>query len=196
MIGSYSHPPITQTATDSCIRPLAGARRKLLTSQVEMGTICEADSEGPLILMANARGDQMNFENPVIIYTAANNIEVHLIVDMLQANGVPAHAVEDQSVVGLWALGTISQIHKPDVWIDESMVEQARSLIEEFEAKRRARIEAVAGPAEINAVCEECGKTTSFPSSQKGTTQECSHCLAYIDVGDLPWEDDFGVPED
>ena len=138
----------------------------------------------------------MNFENPVIIYTAANNIEVHLIVDMLEANGVPAHAVEDQSVVGLWALGTISQIHKPDVWVDESTVEQAASLIRDFELKRRARVNAGPGSGDTHVVCEDCGRTTSFPNSLDGTTQECAHCHAYIDVGELPWEEDFGVPED
>ena len=29
-----------------------------------------------------------------------------------------------------------------------------------------------------------------------GTTQECRHCHAYIDVGDLAWDDDFGELDD
>jgi hypothetical protein len=114
----------------------------------------------------------MNFEKPVIVYTAADNIEVHLIVDMLETNGVPAHAIEDQSLAGLWIGGTIGQIHKPNVWVDESTVEKAAHLIQDFEQRRRARIDL------------------------DGTTQECSHCFAFIDVGELPWEDDFGVPDD
>ena len=43
----------------------------------------------------------MDFKKPVVVYTAATNIEAHLIVDMLLANGVPAHVIEDQSGVSL-----------------------------------------------------------------------------------------------
>ncbi len=138
----------------------------------------------------------MEFEKPVIVYTAATNVEAHLIVDMLHASGVPAHAVEDQSGVSLWMFGTISQFHKPNVWVDQSTVQQAADLIQDFEEKRRARNNPCQGSGEIHVVCEDCGKITSFPDSLDGTTQECSHCHAYVDVGDLPWNDDFGVPDD
>jgi hypothetical protein len=66
----------------------------------------------------------------------------------------------------------------------------------DFEETKRARNNPGQGAGEIEVVCEDCGKTTSFPKSLEGTTQECSHCHAYIDVGDLPWDDDFGVPDE
>ena len=138
----------------------------------------------------------MDFPKPVIVYTAATNVEAHLIVDLLHANGVPAHAVEDQSGVSLWMFGTISQFHKPNIWVDESTVQQAADLIQDFEEKRRARNHPGQGSGQIQVVCEDCGRTTTFPNSLDGTTQECANCHAYVDVGDLPWDDDVGVPDD
>ncbi len=131
-----------------------------------------------------------------MLYTAASNLEAYVIVDLLESNGIAAHAVEDQSGVSLWAFGTISQFHKPNVWVDEATAAQAAVLIQEFEDKKRARNQPVEGASDLCVVCEECEKTTMFPASLDGTTQQCQHCRAYVDVGDLPWEEDFGVPED
>ncbi len=138
----------------------------------------------------------MDFQKPVIVYTAATNVEAHMIVEMLHAHGVPAHAVEDQSGVSLWAFGTISQFHKPNIWVDEVTLPAAAELIRDFEEKKRTRNAPTEGQAEIPVICEECGKTTSFPGSLDGTTQECRHCGAYVDVGELPWDDDFGESDD
>ncbi len=138
----------------------------------------------------------MDFEKPVLVYTAATNVEAHLIVDLLHAHGVPAHAVEDQSGVSLWGMGTITQFHQPNIWVDQSTVQQAAELIREFEDKRRARNHPDQSSGEIPVVCDNCGKTTAFPKSLDGTTQGCSHCHAYVDVGDLPWDEDFGESDD
>ncbi|MFO0821504.1 MAG: DUF2007 domain-containing protein [Pirellulales bacterium] len=138
----------------------------------------------------------MDFKKPVIVYTAATNVESHMIVEMLHANGVPAYAVEDQSGVSLWAFGTISQFHKPNVWVDEATFEKAAELIQDFEDKKQSRNTPVEATGDIQVICEDCGKSTSFPRSLDGTIQECRHCGAYVDVGELPWDDDFGEPED
>ncbi len=137
----------------------------------------------------------MDFKQPFRVYTAAGNVEAHLIVEMLVANGIPALAIEDQSGVSLWAMGTISQFHQPDVWIDKSTATQAIELIRQFEEVQRERIRPPASDNEIQAECEECGKLSTFPGSLNGTTQECSHCQAYMDVGELDWDEDFGEPE-
>ena len=36
----------------------------------------------------------------------------------------------------------------------------------------------------VEAVCEECGKSSQWPASQMGTTQDCPHCHNYMDVPD------------
>ncbi len=48
----------------------------------------------------------------------------------------------------------------------------------------------------IDAVCEDCGKTTTFPDTLDGTTQECSHCRAYIDVGEFRFGDGVNGPDE
>lgn len=138
----------------------------------------------------------MDFKKPVIVYTAATNVEAQMIVEVLHANGIASHAVEDRSGVSLWVVGTISQFHQPNIWVDESTIQEAAGLIRDFEEEKRSRNTPVDGKGDIQVTCEDCGKSTSFPNSLEGTTQECRHCGAYVDVGDLPWEDDFGESED
>ena len=138
----------------------------------------------------------MDFKEPVLVYTAATNVEAHVVVEMLRANDIEAHVVEDQSGVSLWAFGTISQFHQPNVWVDKSTAEKAAHLILGFEEKQREREDSQLGAGEINVECEECGKTTVFSATLNGTTQDCSHCGAYVDVGDLSWGGDFGTPDE
>ena len=119
-----------------------------------------------------------------------------MLVAMLVANGIPAHAVEDQSGVSLWQFGTISQFHKPNVWIDKPTMEKAAELIRQFEEGRQKRDNPGVSTGEIRVEYEECGKITIFPDALDGTTQECSHCHAYVDVGELAWDEDVDEFDD
>ena len=69
-------------------------------------------------------------------------------------------------------------------------------MIDAFEEGRWQRLHPVGSKGEIEVVCEECGLSTVFPGSLNGTTQECLHCHAYVDVGDLPWDEDVGTPDE
>jgi len=138
----------------------------------------------------------MDFKEPVKIYTAASNVEAHMIVIMLDANGVPAFAEEDRSGVSLWAFGMISQFHQPNVWVDKPMAERAAELISRFEERKREREERDSSRGDIQVECEECGWITTFPASLNGTTQECSKCRAFVDVGEWDWDEHFGDPGD
>ena len=138
----------------------------------------------------------MDIKDPLKVYTAATNLEAHMIVERLQSNGIKAFAEEDESGVSLWAFGTISQFHKPNVWIEKAAAPQAKELINEFEERKRQRAQPKGGESVIQVECEECGRKTTFPESLDGTVQECSHCHAYVDVGELDWDEDFGEPED
>ena len=149
-----------------------------------------------MALLFSEAQSQMEFKQPVKLYTDATNVEAHMIVAMLHANGIPAQAVEDQSGVSLWMGGTISQFHAPNIWADKSTSEEATRLIRQFEDDKREHANPGAGKGEIQVECEECGKTTMFPDTLIGTTQNCSHCDAFIDVGELPWNEHFGVPDE
>ena len=122
-------------------------------------------------------------------YTATSNIQAHIVAELLESNGIEAYVSEDETGVSLWAFGTINQFHRPDVWVDESSADRARGLIGEFEQKQRDRENAQPGTGQIDAVCESCGKSSKYPDSMKGTTQSCSHCRSYVDVGEFEWDE-------
>lgn len=65
------------------------------------------------------------------------------------------------------------------------VVEQARAA-----AKRRAE-----RTGTVSATCEECGAASDWEAAEMGTTQDCPHCGAYMDVPDPDesWDGvDFG----
>jgi hypothetical protein len=134
----------------------------------------------------------MAIKDPISAYNAENNAEAHLLCNFLEENGIEAHVTLDESVVGLGPLGMLPGIHKPQIWIDRSNAGAATLLLAEYERdrSRRRSTEESAQDADstIGAICEDCGKTTLFPASKNGTVQDCSHCGAYIDVGDVPEE--------
>jgi hypothetical protein len=130
----------------------------------------------------------MSLRDPFAAYNAASNLEAHLVCGLLQDAGIQAVVIEDVSQVGVWLGGTVAEIHKPQVWIERADIERARPVLTDYErrnAERRAaeRAERAAGPP-VEVVCEECGKRSEFPAAQNGTTQNCPHCGAYVDVGD------------
>lgn len=138
----------------------------------------------------------MGFKDPLKIYTAATNIDAHMIVLMLETNGIAAFAEEDQSGVSLFSFGTLSQFHQPNVWIEKSAAQAAAELICGFEERRQKRDNPGVGNSQIQVECEECGKVSSFSDNLNGTVQDCPHCHAYVDVGELDWNEDVGEPEE
>ncbi len=74
-------------------------------------------------------------------------------------------------------------------------VEPAKQAIEEQKAAI-AEIRAVAEKraartGTVEAACEECGKSSTWPAGQMGTTPDCPHCGAYMDIPDPDenWDD-------
>jgi len=135
----------------------------------------------------------VDFIKPVVVYTANGNLEAHSVVTWLESNGVASYAVEDNSGASLFAFGTISQFHKPQVFVDNTDMDRARTLMREFEATRNKHRKRVDAAAPINAECEECGATSEFPASQDGTTQNCPVCNSFMDVGVFDWPDDYAT---
>jgi hypothetical protein len=122
---------------------------------------------------------------PVVVYEAEHNIEAGLICEYLERNGIESHATLEESVVGLWAFGRLPGIHRPRIWVDEPLAESAKSLLAKYEAERLRR-QGRSGDddaATIEVVCEDCGASSAFPASQRGSVQDCKHCGAYVDVG-------------
>src|SRR5262245_38438249 len=111
----------------------------------------------------------MGLVDPVKIYAAASNLEAQMICRLLQSAGVEAFAGEDFSTAGVWVGGTIPGLFDAGVYVSRADVEQAVALIrqhEKLEAERSSGQD-----AEVEATCEDCGKTATFPAAQRGTVQ-------------------------
>ncbi|GAA4445650.1 hypothetical protein [Novipirellula rosea] len=139
--------------------------------------------------------DRDSLTAPTIAYTANGNIEAHSVVTWLESNGIRAYAVEDNSGVSLFAFGTSSQFHKPQVFVDKSDLASAGELLRQFEDERDRRRSELDNIPPIASECEDCGETSEFPAAQDGTTQNCPKCNAFMDVGNIDWPDDFDVDD-
>jgi hypothetical protein len=125
----------------------------------------------------------MALQDPFAAYNAASNVEASIVCGLLQDAGIEAMVIEDVSQAGIWVGGFAGEIHKPQVWIERADIDRAKPVLDEYE--RRAAERRKPGTGEpIEVTCEECGKKSTFPASQKGTVQTCPHCNAYVDVGD------------
>jgi hypothetical protein len=122
-------------------------------------------------------------EHPIAVYTAASNVEAHLVCSMLINEGVEAAAVDDDSRAAVWELGLLRNIHKPQVWVDRTDAERARPLLAEYDRQLAQRQQAGSDVALVDAECEECGKSSSYPSSRWGFVEVCPKCGAFVDVG-------------
>jgi hypothetical protein len=132
------------------------------------------------------KGLSMALSNPVAVYNAANNVEVHLICTLLEENGIEAHATLDESLAGYWAFGILPEIHKPQVWVDRSNIGAVKPLLEKYELDRQQRrleeYDLAASGEVVTVACEDCGKSTAFPYAKLGSVQDCAYCGAYVDV--------------
>ena len=152
----------------------------------------EQDSSNPKT-KPTGEGD---ISDPFLAYTAAGNLEVHAVVMWLESNGVPAYAVEDNSGVSLFSLGTLSQFHQPQVFVNKSDGEKAAELIRQFESQQKELSPIEVGASILLAKCEKCGKSSEFSADLDGTTQNCPKCQAFMDVGTFDWPEDFDFGEE
>jgi hypothetical protein len=138
----------------------------------------------------------MALRDPVAVYNAANNVEAHFVRDALLGQGIEAHVIEDVSQVGVWLLGLVPEIHKPQVWVEREDVERAKPILDDYE-RRTAELRAAEVPGEpteerpIEVVCDECGQVASFPAVQRGSVQQCPNCRAFVDVGAADFTDEW-----
>ncbi|MEX2317503.1 MAG: hypothetical protein WD669_10160 [Pirellulales bacterium] len=134
----------------------------------------------------------MALRDPVAIYNAATNLEAALVCEILDAAGVEAYAIEDVSPAGQWMFGLLPEIHKPQVWIERAEMPKAKPILEKYESNRDGTKVDGSNVGSIVVSCEDCGQQSEFPASRVGFVETCSHCGAYVDVGDSAadgWEE-------
>ncbi len=134
----------------------------------------------------------MKLADPVPVYLAVDNLEAHLVCSILNSAGLEAAAMDDVS----YAL-TLPNLLRPRVYVDRADLDRAKPIVDEYRQSRDPRRRTGRLGPPISVKCDECGKVSLFPPEQSGTVQECSHCHAYVDVGDdTPFDDWKNTPFD
>ena len=128
----------------------------------------------------------MAIHDPIAIYTAGSNLEAYCVREMLNAEGIEAAVVEDESRAGVWMFGFLPQFNKPQVWIERADAERARPLLATYEQRLVEREEQAGDGSPIAVTCDECRRMTLFPALKLGRVEVCPNCGAYVDVGDDP----------
>lgn len=122
----------------------------------------------------------------VCVHHAANLEEAEVVAAWLDEQAIETF-IKDRNITGI--LPGLSAVAAQGVEVcvaDDETANRARKLLEEHFAEQR-RAHAPAGPPEevFQAVCEECGKSTSFHREDCGKVQSCSHCGAYMDLPEV-----------
>jgi Putative prokaryotic signal transducing protein len=117
------------------------------------------------------------------VYRARDNLQARLLAQTLNEIGIQAW-VEESAHSSRALEGATLWSDAPRILVFADQAELARQILLGWEEqKRQEEARASEGPP-IDVVCEKCGKSTFFPASQRGSVQNCSHCNAYVDVGE------------
>jgi hypothetical protein len=134
--------------------------------------------------------------DPFAAYNARDVFEAQRVCELINNEGIEAHVVEDNSMVGVSGLGLMPELHKPQVWIERANADRVKPILDDYEQREKTRRErGTEAPDDvwagrIQVVCDECEQTLSFPVAQKGTVEICPQCGRYVDVEDSEEEED------
>lgn len=107
--------------------------------------------------------------------------EADIVVNWLAERGIEA-AVKDRFAAGTFEVPQIVAPYGIEVCtMNPSQTDDAKSALVEFFKNRESQIEAKS-PEPIDAECEDCGKSSTYPGDVRGRVENCKHCNAYIDV--------------
>lgn len=129
----------------------------------------------------------MLYRDPKCVFVTEDPGIADVIVDSLGHEGIQAQVMNRATLGGLVGLTVFSKTGVPaagiEVWVlDEKQVPRALEVIEEFSNRRSERKSANEALGDIDAKCEECGESSTFPGKLRGTVQDCPRCGAYMDI--------------
>ena len=118
----------------------------------------------------------------ICVYRAADLGEADIVAAWLAEQGITVH-VKDRFAAGTMQTSLIVAPKGIEICVvDPRVAEQARALVREPLERRKKKTDETAVGCVVEAVCEECGRTSRFPFAQRGSVQTCPHCRQYIDV--------------
>ena len=116
-----------------------------------------------------------------VIYRAFDMAEADMLVNWLAERGIDA-VVKDRFAAGTMEVRQIVAPAGIEVCVlDISYAQTARELLDDHFAERDASQSAKSSDP-VDATCEDCGKTATYPGAQRGRVERCLHCYGYIDV--------------
>jgi hypothetical protein len=136
----------------------------------------------------------------VEVYRARSALQATLLIQALAKVGIEARIDGQFSHSAAESIGRMSWEYAPRILVRAEDAEDARHVLlglEELERRRMAQDEHCT--TVVAVVCEECQQEATFPETQHGSVQDCPHCGAYVDVGDVEGpdvlEEDHHQPE-
>jgi hypothetical protein len=139
------------------------------------------------------------YRDPRCVYVADDMTDADVTCAYLNNQGIAAQVMNQATHGGLVGLGLFSpkgvSLFGMEVWVlEHAQVEEARKLLADRASRVQAKQTQLEELGPVDATCEECGHTSSFPGKHRGTIQECPKCREYIDVPnpgfDWDWESD------
>ncbi|QDU97602.1 hydrogenase maturation nickel metallochaperone HypA [Lignipirellula cremea] len=124
----------------------------------------------------------------VTVYSSMVITNGPLVQIFLEQDGIASQIFDVAPFTG--AYHELDPANAAQIWVgvQPSDAEAAKDLLaKHFDAwvEKRKKYKEEAGPAQ--AECDDCGKTSEFPASDRGTVQDCPHCGSFLDV---PGDDD------
>jgi predicted RNA-binding Zn-ribbon protein involved in translation (DUF1610 family) len=126
--------------------------------------------------IAEATFSEAAADHVVEVYSAANGVEAHGLRAVLEEKHIRAEVVGESlgSAAGRLPLG---QATTPRIWVREGDAGRAREIIEECTSRPLHE-------DDVAFLCDECGKSVTFPGRSRGRVETCPHCGSYLDVPD------------
>ncbi len=118
----------------------------------------------------------------ICVCTAPTLEEAYVVVAWLASQGVDAY-VNDRHLFGTyaWIMSAFAPRGVEVVVFDQSLAVRAVDLLQEHQAALSAD-RADAPPTPVEATCENCDATATFPAPSRGRVENCPKCGAYMDV--------------
>jgi hypothetical protein len=139
----------------------------------------------------------MIYRDPRCVHVDDSLAHANLVVVWLESQGIFAQVMNELTLGGFDGLVSILPnklgIRGVEVWVDDpANAERARQMLAEH---AELLVSKAARSGNVDALCEECGATSTFPAAEQGTIQDCPHCGAMLDVPDADGDWDVGEPE-
>ena len=114
--------------------------------------------------------ETMIYRDPKCVYVANNLGVAETTVVFLGQNGIPAQVMNPMTLGGLvgltWLSPTGVSSYGIEVWVDNpAQADRAKELLQAQADFQSSNVEQASRSGNVTALCDECGKPSTFPGS-------------------------------